>query len=275
MKNLIVSIIFLIICSHSIRAQVQKSNKQKAVEVLESIENGKMEPIAYINPNKYIQHNLMAGDGIQGFGELMKMKPPTGFKAKVVRAFQDGDFVYTHTIYDFFGPKVGFDIFRFENGLIVEHWDNLAAITAPNPSGRTQTDGTTQLTDTSLTEANRKAAKIFVEEGIIKGKMMKAMKYMNRKNYAQHSSGIADGMKGLMAAQKEAKKSGKALKYTKTHMILAEGNFVLVVSEGYIGETHSSFYDLFRFENGKILEHWDTIESIPPKEQWKNNNGKF
>jgi predicted SnoaL-like aldol condensation-catalyzing enzyme len=28
--------------------------------------------------------------------------------------------------YDFFGPKVGFDVFRFENGEIVEHWDNYA-----------------------------------------------------------------------------------------------------------------------------------------------------
>jgi hypothetical protein len=28
-------------------------------------------------------------------------------------------------------------------------------------------------------------------------------------------------------------------------------------------------------ENGKIAEHWDTIETIPPKEQWKNSNGKF
>jgi hypothetical protein len=42
-----------------------------------------------------------------------------------VRVFQDSDFVFAHTEYDFFGPKIGFDIFRFEEGLIVEHWDNL------------------------------------------------------------------------------------------------------------------------------------------------------
>jgi predicted SnoaL-like aldol condensation-catalyzing enzyme len=28
-------------------------------------------------------------------------------------------------------------------------------------------------------------------------------------------------------------------------------------------------------ENGKIAEHWDTIEEIPAREQWKNDNGKF
>lgn len=65
----------------------------------------------------------LVADGMAGFGEIMKNKPAGGFKAKVVRAFQDGNFVVAHTEYDFFGPKIGFDIFRFEDGLIVEHWD--------------------------------------------------------------------------------------------------------------------------------------------------------
>ncbi|MDQ1388485.1 MAG: hypothetical protein QOF56_1939 [Acidobacteriaceae bacterium] len=39
---------------------------------------------------------------------------------------EDGDFVFTHTEYTFaIGHRVGFDIFRFENGKMVEHWDNL------------------------------------------------------------------------------------------------------------------------------------------------------
>ena len=54
-----------------------------------------------------------------------------------------------------------------------------------------------------------------------------------------------------------------------------DSGFVLVVSEGHLGGKHNSFYDLFRVENGKISEHWDTIEEIPAKETWKNNNGKF
>ncbi|MGA2256819.1 MAG: hypothetical protein ABSG53_19385 [Thermoguttaceae bacterium] len=41
------------------------------------------------------------------------------------------------------------------------------------------------------------------------------------------------------------------------------------------GGKQTSFYDLFRLENGRIAEHWDAIEAIPPKEQWKNDNGKF
>lgn len=31
----------------------------------------------------------------------------------------------------------------------------------------------------------------------------------------------------------------------------------------------------FRVKDGKIAEHWDTIEAIPAEDQWKNGNGKF
>ena len=65
-----------------------------------------------------------------------------------VRVFQDGDFVFAHTDYNFFGPKIGFDIFRFDNGQIVEHWDNLQETpAAPNPSDYTMTDGEVSAND--------------------------------------------------------------------------------------------------------------------------------
>ena len=38
---------------------------------------------------------------------------------------------------------------------------------------------------------------------------------------------------------------------------------------------NTSFYDLFRVHGGKLVEHWDTTEAIPPRSEWKNNNGKF
>jgi len=42
-----------------------------------------------------------------------------------------------------------------------------------------------------------------------------------------------------------------------------------------LGGRHTAFYDLFRVQDGKIAEHWDVLEAIIPKEQWKNQNGKF
>ena len=252
------------------------SNKRKAVALLESLETRDSGPVAYINPNKYIQHNLAVADGLEGFGALLKTAPPEGFKAKVVRAFEDGDFVVAHTLYDFFGPKAGFDVFRFEDGLIVEHWDNLTAVQPPNPSGRTQTDGPTEVTDLDKTEANKRLVKSFVDEVLIGGKTDNLTTFINPEKYHQHNPAIADGLDGLGAALKYFADNGLVMKYTKTHKVLGQGNFVLTMSEGQFGKgDHTAFYDLFRVEDGRIVEHWDVISTIPPRSEWKNDNGKF
>lgn len=252
------------------------SNKEKVVSLLKSIETGNPEPIAYINPNKYIQHNLGAADGLAGFGALLQQLPPNSAKVNTVRVFEDGNYVFAHTDYNFFGPKIGFDIFRFEDGLIVEHWDNLQeSPTSPNPSGHTMIDGAKEITDLDQTEANKTLVRNFVDDILVNGRMEKLTGYFDGDNYIQHNPQIPDQLSGLVATLEALGKQGIFLKYDKIHQVLGEGNFVLVVSEGHFGEAYNAFYDLFRVENGKIAEHWDVIEAIPAKENWKNNNGKF
>ncbi len=255
---------------------MELTNKQKAVAVIESLESGDPTPISYINPNKYIQHNLAVGDGLEGFGQVMAHAPEGGFKAKVIRAFEDGDFVFLHSEYDFFGPKAGFDVFRFEDGKIVEHWDNLIEVQKPNPSGRTQFDGPTEITDLDKTEANKKTIRDFIEKVLLNHEMDKLTTYINPQKYLQHNPAVADGLDGFGAAMKYFAENGLVMEYTKLHKVLGEGNFVLTMSEGKFGKGElTAFYDLFRLENGQIVEHWDVISPIPPKSEWKNDNGKF
>ena len=78
------------------------SNKEKVIALLKSIEPGAQEPAGYINPNNYIQHNLGVADGLAGFGALLQQLPPNSAKANTIRAFEDGDFVFTQTDYNFF-----------------------------------------------------------------------------------------------------------------------------------------------------------------------------
>lgn len=255
---------------------MELTNKQKAVALIESLETGAHEPISYINPTKYIQHNLGVEDGLEGFGKVVKNAPEGGFKAKVIRAFEEDDFVFLHTQYDFFGPKAGFDVFRFEEGKIVEHWDNLAAITPPNPSGRTQLDGTTDIADRDKTAANKALVKDFVTTVLMKGESDNITAYINPQQYLQHNSSVADGLDGLGAALQYFAENNLIMQYDKMHQILGEGNFVLTISEGKFGTgDHVAYYDLFRIDNGKIVEHWDIIETIPTEADWKNQNGKF
>lgn len=255
---------------------ISKSIASKAISVLESLESGDPDAIRkYVSAETYIQHNLEFTDGREGLLGALNTLKEAGTRVEVKRVLTDGNYVALHTDYDIFGEKAGFDIFRFEDGKIVEHWDNLQLKTAPNPSGRTLLDGQTEIKDVDKTEENKQMVKRFVED-VLMGQNPEALtSYFDGDNYIQHNPYIGDGLSGLGAALAEWAEQGVTMQYDTIHMVIGQGNFVLVVSEGYLGGAHTSFYDLFRVESGKIAEHWDTLETIPPKDEWKNENGKF
>lgn len=282
MKLLGVSALMLAIQTHAGNSAESKENnmnptpKDQVAKLLKSIETGDAAPITYVNPNKYIQHNLAVGDGLSGFGAVLQQLPAGSAKVKTVRLLQDGEYVVAHTVYNFFGPKIGFDVFRFENGKIVEHWDNLQTTPdQPNPSGRTMTDGSTEVADLEKTDSNKALVTAFVNDVLVSGKLDKLPGYFDGDNHLQHNPAIADGLSGLGAALKAMADQGITMKYTRVHKVLGQGNFVLVISEGEFAGKSTSFYDLFRVHQGKIAEHWDTMETIPAHADWKNPNGKF
>ncbi|MFO0206413.1 MAG: hypothetical protein ACK54L_09755, partial [Betaproteobacteria bacterium] len=142
-------------------------------------------------------------------------------KVNTVRVFQDGEFVFAHTEYNFFGPKIGFDIFRFEGGKIVEHWDNLQETPAkPNPSGRTMIDGPAVAADLDKTAANKKLVAAFVDDILVNGRLDRLAGYYDGDNYHQHNPQIADGLSGLGAALQAMAKAGVTMKYHKVHKVL-------------------------------------------------------
>jgi len=250
--------------------------KQQVIDLLKSLETGDPKPIAYINPNKYIQHNLAVGDGMAGLGVLFASLPKGATRVNTVRAFEDGDFVFVHTEYDFFGPKIGFDVFRYEDGKIVEHWDNLQETAAkPSPSGHTMIDGPTTPADLNKTAANKALMHAYMDDIVFNHRREKFPVYFDGTNYIQHNPWVADQLTGLAAGLQTLAREGRAVHYDRVHKILGEGSFVLVISEGTFGEQPTAYYDLYRIEQGKIAEHWDVLEAIPLRSEWKNPNGKF
>ena len=252
-----------------------RNRKQQVINLLKAIETGAAEPVAVISPTKYVQHNLGAEDGLAGFRKLLQSLPKNSARVNTVRVFVDGDYVFAHTDYDFFGPKTGFDVFRFEDGKIVEHWDNLQETAGPNPSGHSMIDGATTVADVEKTEENKRLVRGFFEEVMVGGKVDNLAAYFDGDRYIQHTPQVGDGLSGLMAAMQQMAQAGITVRYDRVHKVLGEGNFVLVVSEGSIAGQPTSFYDLVRIEGGKIAEHWDVVETIPPASEWKNQNGKF
>ena len=261
-------------------AQQEQSQTEKALALINTFATGDIDTARSLLSDGYIQHNLAYGTGADAFISSVEYLASADVKTTVnnIRAFEDGDKVFLQTVYNFAGAgeQVAFDIFRFdEDGKIAEHWDNLAALAEPNPSGHTQTDGTMEVTDLDKTEENRELVKNFLYDVMQGNNPDKTPDYFDGDTYIQHNTGIADGVSGLNAALGALAEQGISMVYDEVHMVLAQGNFVLAVSEGTFGGAPTSYYDLWRVENGKIAEHWDVMETIADQSTWQNQNGKF
>lgn len=257
-----------------------QTQTEKALALIHTFATGDTKTARSLLADGYIQHNLAYGTGADAFIGSVEYLASAEVKTTVnnIRAFEDGDKVFLQTVYNFAGAgeQVAFDIFRFdENGKIAEHWDNLAALAAPNPSGHTQTDGVMEVTDLDKTEENRELVKNFLYDVMQGNNLDKTPDYFDGDAYIQHNTGIADGVSGLNTALGALAEQGISMVYDEVHMVLAQGNFVLAVSEGTFGGAPTSYYDLWRVENGKIAEHWDVMETIADQSAWQNQNGKF
>lgn len=246
-------------------------------EVLVGLDTSKIDTY-FADP--YIQHNPLAGSGVDALrGLIAYAKEGPGFGLETVRVIGEGDMVVMHNIWEGFGPSpmVAFDVFRFnDDGKIVEHWDNLQPLAgAPNASGRTQTDGETTVTDLDQTAQNKALVEDFITRVLIKGEQVDFTDYVNPQKYWQHNPQVADGLDGLGAFLQQLGEQNIAFYYTETPIVVAEGNFVFAASEGMFGETPTAYFDLFRLEEGRIVEHWDVIADMPTGDLPEGYPGKF
>ena len=124
-------------------AQQQETNKKNVVEFYEKALNQKDFEAAsrYLGPH-YTQHNPAAADGPEGlkaFIQFLRDKFPNS-RSEIKRVFADGDNVIVH-VHAIREPgtrgRAIIDIFKLENGKIVEHWDVAQDIPekAANPNG--------------------------------------------------------------------------------------------------------------------------------------------
>jgi predicted SnoaL-like aldol condensation-catalyzing enzyme len=227
----------------------------------------------------FIQHDLNVTDGLAGmksFAAEVASSPAADIT--IYRTLVDGDSVLLHSRYDGvgrYGPSaIAFDLFRFKDGKIVEHWAGQEPEAPPNLSGRTQVDGPTEVLDREKTEANRTLVRTYRETVMVSLRFDRIEEFIDGDRYAQHASKIGDGIARLRDRIVSVAKEGGKLHLTPRRFV-AEGNFVLVLTEGDLPSGPTALYDLFRVENGKMVEHWDVLTPIPPRDQWKNSNGPF
>jgi predicted SnoaL-like aldol condensation-catalyzing enzyme len=123
------------------------------------------------------------------------------------------------------------------------------------------------------TEANKKAMLEFYEAGLNKKDFDAASKYFGPK-YIQHNPGAPDGIEGFKSFLGFLRD-----KFPNSHSEIkkafADGDYVIlhVHAVREPGTRGRAIVDIFRLENGKIVEHWDVAQDIP--ETMPHSNGMF
>ncbi len=151
----------------------------------------------------YTQHSTGVRDGRDGFLEFFEpfLEAHPQREIELVRTLTDGRYVFVHANQVLDGGAarwVTADIFLVDgNDKIVEHWDVITATREPNPSGRTQVDGATEIDDLELTEKNKDVVRRLLTEGLSKSPTADVGDFISAEQYLQHNSGAPDGLDAL------------------------------------------------------------------------------
>ncbi len=121
--------------------------------------------------------------------------------------------------------------------------------------------------------ANKAAVLAFYEKGLNQKDADAALKYVGDR-YVQHNPNAADGPEGFRKFIAYLRD-----KFPQSHSeikrVFTDGDYVIlhVHAVREPGTRGSAIVDIFRLEQGKIVEHWDAVQPIP--EQAANTNGMF
>ena len=114
-------------------------------------------------------------------------------------------------------------------------------------------------------EANKQTVLAFYDT-VLNKKDFEAAKQYFGSYYRQHNPMAADGPEGLHGFVDYIKKTMPDAHW-EFKRVWADGDFVIlhVHMTKQPGDRGSAIVDIFRLENGKVVEHWDVIQDIPEK----------
>ncbi len=244
---------------------------------LEGIRDGRPhEAIAAHTGARYTQHSTGVKDGKEGFVEFFEefLARNPERRIEVVRGWQDGRHVFLHVFQELGdgGPRyVTTDFFDSDDeGRIIEHWDVIQEYTGRTPSGHTEIDGPTEVTDLDRTEQNKRLVREMIEHCLFRGQHAERVEdYISADSYVQHDPEVADGLEPFRAL---AQNPNRSLNYDEIVLCVGAGNFVATLCRADWEGQPFAQVDVFRVAEGRIVEHWDNAEPVPADPV---NSGKF
>jgi predicted SnoaL-like aldol condensation-catalyzing enzyme len=197
----------------------------------------------------YHQHNPIARSGVSTFRSIFSsIVSSPSFSYERLLTLADCDLVVVYGRYSQTG--VIFDMFRVLDGKIMEHWD----------SDANQASEVGTLAPHDVDGPTAESRMLFAELSttvLIGGATERAGELLADAYVEHHGSG------GTGAASLTAFLEAESVTYQTVHHVIADGNYVFALSEGTRGSTAFGFYDLFRVEGGKLVEHWDSRRAVP------------
>ncbi len=174
----------------------------------------------HVHPASYVEHNPQAAGGVAGLKDYVA-RLPSDARLEVIRSFEDGPYVFTQADGQILDQNTFFDVFRFEAGLIAEHWSFSAPAGPPNQSGHTQVDGPTQATDLRGTEKNKAFMRRYYETFHLAGDHHRHEQYFKGDLCVRHEPGVRD-VAVLMRHRT----------IDEVRLLLGQGDFVFIAAKG-------------------------------------------
>lgn len=225
--------------------------------------------------HRYTQHSTGVADGVEGFLEFFEPFIARNPKRdiKIVRSFEDGPWVFCsayQSLNDGAAEWVTMDMFYTDpDGLILEHWDTIAPYVSYTTSGEDMVGGATEVDVADDTEANKALVLEYTKQVLQEGQIDKLDQFVSD-GLIQHASDIGAGRTGLLAWLS----STEAGAYEMLFRLIGQGDFVVTYGKRHARGKDIAVFDLYRLQDGKILEHWQNPEEISPRDAW-GNSGKF
>ena len=260
-------------------ASVRLSNARRLY--LEGIRDGDVRrAVESYTGDRYTQHSTGVRDGVEGFVEFFEpfVERNPVREIDLVRSFADGRFVFVQAAQRINNGEANWvttDLFDTDgNGKIIEHWDVIHEMGGKNPAGHTQVDGAVEVTDLHLTEANKEHIRRFITEAFSETPTAPFSDFISAETYINHNPDAPDGLEALVEMVRSAREQGQTLYYKEIHRIIGQGNFVVCFAHQVWNSIDYAAFDIFRLENGLIVEHWDNVEVLPDAADLANS-GKF